>query len=431
MEKLTMGQRIAQQRKALGLSQEGLGDRMGVSRQAISKWESDGAVPEIDKLIALSKLFSVSVGWLLGVEESAPQQAEELTEAQMKMVEEIVKKYQPKPEPRKKDSPWFYLALAFLFLFPIVFSIVMAGRNNPTDYSGQISSLQSNYQSIQSGLQSLSSRVEDLALAAEEGEKVLHSHEFNLLRLGTGSHTLEPVSEDYLREEDSENWISLGTATIVDVPIAELTFNAVPKARVATDRAFLVVMQNGQPLGQVECTWAGAGYQAEFSLWLEDGYEYRFVVEHEDGTQQIEMLEEYTFDALAYATSLHCYTEMLSWRYDSRLRVFEVEQIHTQTEKPGLGDHADTQWQKCGLILTLNGAEIANGVSTENIDPWNADVYDLVYSRYDYSFREVKIAEGDELKLSFYAALDSGLSINAPIGTWTMKEDGLILRAEE
>ena len=417
MEKLTMGQRIAQQRKALGLSQEGLGDRMGVSRQAISKWESDGAVPEIDKLIALSKLFSVSVGWLLGVEESAPQQAEELTEAQMKMVEEIVRKYQPRPEPKKKDSPWFYLVLAFLFLFPIVFSIVMAGRNNRTDYSGQISSLQSNYQSIQSGLQSLSSRVEDLALAAEESEKVLHSHEFNLLRLGTGSHTLEPVSGNSLSEEPS--------------PIAVLTFNAVPKARVATDRAFLVVMRNGQPLGQVECAWAGAGYQAEFSLWLEDGYEYRFVVEHEDGTQQIEILEEYTFDALAYATSLHCYTEMLSWRYDSRLRVFEVEQIHTQTEKPGLGNHADTQWQKCGLILTHNGTEIANEVSEQNIDHWNADAYELIHSYYDYSFREVKMEEGDELELSFYAALDSGLSINAPIGTWTMEEDGLILRSEE
>ena len=39
MCELTMGQRIAQQRKKLGLSQEALGDQMGVSRQAISKWD--------------------------------------------------------------------------------------------------------------------------------------------------------------------------------------------------------------------------------------------------------------------------------------------------------------------------------------------------------------------------------------------------------
>ena len=65
---MTIGQRIAEKRKELGLSQEALGEKLGVSRQAISKWESDTSVPEIDKLIVLSKLFGVSVGWLLGVE---------------------------------------------------------------------------------------------------------------------------------------------------------------------------------------------------------------------------------------------------------------------------------------------------------------------------------------------------------------------------
>ena len=65
---MTLGQRIAEQRKKLGLSQEALGERLGLSRQAVSKWEADAAVPEVDKLIALSKLFSVPVGWLLGVE---------------------------------------------------------------------------------------------------------------------------------------------------------------------------------------------------------------------------------------------------------------------------------------------------------------------------------------------------------------------------
>lgn len=63
---MTIGQRIAERRKLLGLSQEALGERMGVSRQAISKWEADGAIPEIDKLIALSKLFGISVGWFWG-----------------------------------------------------------------------------------------------------------------------------------------------------------------------------------------------------------------------------------------------------------------------------------------------------------------------------------------------------------------------------
>ena len=63
---MTIGQRIAQKRKELGLSQEALGSKLGVSRQSIYKWEADSALPEVDKLIALSRLFGVSVGWLLG-----------------------------------------------------------------------------------------------------------------------------------------------------------------------------------------------------------------------------------------------------------------------------------------------------------------------------------------------------------------------------
>ena len=119
---MTTGQRIAAKRKEYKLSQEGLGERLGVSRQSIYKWESDASLPEIDKLVALSRLFSVSVGWLLGVEEAPPtpedteaerveaerteasQDPGELTPAQLKMVEEIVARYlaaQPKPRPRR------------------------------------------------------------------------------------------------------------------------------------------------------------------------------------------------------------------------------------------------------------------------------------------------------------------------------------------
>ena len=67
---MTIGQRIARERKRLGLSQEALGEALGVSRQAISKWEADASLPEIDKLIAMARCFGVTVGWLLGVEES-------------------------------------------------------------------------------------------------------------------------------------------------------------------------------------------------------------------------------------------------------------------------------------------------------------------------------------------------------------------------
>lgn len=49
MEKLTVGQKIAMRRKLLCLSQEALAEQLDVSRQAVSKWESDAALPDIDK----------------------------------------------------------------------------------------------------------------------------------------------------------------------------------------------------------------------------------------------------------------------------------------------------------------------------------------------------------------------------------------------
>ena len=69
---MTLGQRIQGHRGRLGLSQEGLGDKLGVSRQAVSKWEADGAVPDTNKLIALSKLFGISLNELLQVDGPPP-----------------------------------------------------------------------------------------------------------------------------------------------------------------------------------------------------------------------------------------------------------------------------------------------------------------------------------------------------------------------
>ena len=56
---MTLGQRISQYRKAMGISQEELGGRLGVSRQAVSKWETGAAVPDMENLLALSRTFGV------------------------------------------------------------------------------------------------------------------------------------------------------------------------------------------------------------------------------------------------------------------------------------------------------------------------------------------------------------------------------------
>ncbi|MCQ1531179.1 helix-turn-helix domain-containing protein [Lutispora saccharofermentans] len=65
---MTIGEKIQQLRKQNGLSQEQLANELNVSRQAISKWELNDSVPELDKIVSLSKIFSVSIDDLLSNE---------------------------------------------------------------------------------------------------------------------------------------------------------------------------------------------------------------------------------------------------------------------------------------------------------------------------------------------------------------------------
>ena len=67
----TFSEKLLELRRREGLSQEQLADRLGVTRQSVSKWESGAAAPELSKLVALSELFSVSVDYLVGLTDEA------------------------------------------------------------------------------------------------------------------------------------------------------------------------------------------------------------------------------------------------------------------------------------------------------------------------------------------------------------------------
>ena len=66
---MNMADRIQHLRKSKGISQEELADKVGVSRQAVSKWESEQSTPDIEKVILLSDFFDVTTDYLLkGIE---------------------------------------------------------------------------------------------------------------------------------------------------------------------------------------------------------------------------------------------------------------------------------------------------------------------------------------------------------------------------
>ena len=66
---MNIADRIQCLRKNKGLSQEELADKVGVSRQAVSKWESEQSTPDIEKIIIMSELFEVTTDYILkGIE---------------------------------------------------------------------------------------------------------------------------------------------------------------------------------------------------------------------------------------------------------------------------------------------------------------------------------------------------------------------------
>jgi len=78
-------------RKKAGLSQEALAEQLGVSRQAISKWETGDAEPEISKLLLLAEAFGVTTDWLLTEDESK---------------EEKTTDTEPEPAPGAPSTNW-------------------------------------------------------------------------------------------------------------------------------------------------------------------------------------------------------------------------------------------------------------------------------------------------------------------------------------
>lgn len=114
---MKLGQKIAELRKKSGLSQEALAEKMNVSRQAVSKWESNQSIPDIEKIVDLSELFGVTTDYLLknGTPsfELPGKTTEEETKKLPKISDHEITQYL---EVAKNAAHFESLALALIFL---------------------------------------------------------------------------------------------------------------------------------------------------------------------------------------------------------------------------------------------------------------------------------------------------------------------------
>ncbi len=269
---MTVGQRIAQKRKESGMSQENLGDRLGVSRQAIYKWESDQTLPEIDKLVNLSKLFSVPVGWLLGVEgESAAADSGELTERQLKMVQEIADRYIaaiPVPEapelptpPRRRRWP---LVLAGLAGAAIVYGFGFL--------SDRLGDLQSQYANLNSSMMGLQTSVSNQIGSITGQVQSILEQQASLLA-------------DWSCEE-KETDLSANTVTF--------SLRAVPKTYEDGMTAVFTVVSGGKTQDFPVEPGADHAFTLEADCPLTDDIQFSIALLTPDGRRQTQLLDQWT-----------------------------------------------------------------------------------------------------------------------------------------
>lgn len=159
---MTLGQNIQNARRAQGLSQEALAEKIGVSRQALGKWEKDTALPGLDNLQALAAALGIGVDALLGAENADPAVPAVTLDALRDLLAAR------DAEEKRRRRLWGCAGGAVF----IVLAGLLAGV--ALQYERQISALNQNYAAIQSSYAAqqaeLSAQISELQDAVRMGE---------------------------------------------------------------------------------------------------------------------------------------------------------------------------------------------------------------------------------------------------------------------
>ena len=179
---MELAEQIAALRKKHGFSQEELGEKLGVSRQAVSKWESSQAVPELEKLKELCRIFGVSLNELLQLEENGQVREEEnlLSQQAEKNIAEQPRSTADKR--KKQDHKLFVFTIAG---FALVLAVtVFCLQVQIQDLNRQMSDLQSGLSSVRSewsmAISSLRASIEQ---SLESQTSIVSEYHYDIISL--------------------------------------------------------------------------------------------------------------------------------------------------------------------------------------------------------------------------------------------------------
>ena len=119
---MILADKIIMLRKKAGWSQEELAAQLGVSRQSVSKWEGAQSVPDIDRILQMSRLFGISTDYLLKDELGEPEYPvpEVQTETEPPLRRVTMEEASSFIAKRKNDAPKLALAVFMCVISPAV-----------------------------------------------------------------------------------------------------------------------------------------------------------------------------------------------------------------------------------------------------------------------------------------------------------------------
>lgn len=120
---MPIGERIQKFRKQNHLSQEEMAEQLDVSKQSVSKWELDKAVPSVEKIIRMCEQFRVTCDFLLLGKEEEKEAKPELREA-----DETMQKASLKEAGEGRQLTWVYSILLCISLVAACIALVLLGR---------------------------------------------------------------------------------------------------------------------------------------------------------------------------------------------------------------------------------------------------------------------------------------------------------------
>ena len=176
---MTLGQNIQTARKAKGISQETLAEKIGVSRQALGKWEKDTALPGVDNLQALAKELGVSVDALLG--SAAPDTA--APAVTLNALRDLLDARDAEARRRRRGA-WLAAAAAAAVLLAVGGGMAARLQTRLDGLAGQYGYLSSELSRTNSDL---SARMQELQNAVRQGESTV---------LDWGWHPLASLQDD-------------------------------------------------------------------------------------------------------------------------------------------------------------------------------------------------------------------------------------------